>query len=411
MEKIEVVQYFKKIHKLLLHCFPLSAILFGASVLVLQTISLNGYIGSDYKIFYWAAERFSENPNNLYQDSSMLSLQGYLYPPPSIIVFMPLRWLGMESGFAVFSFLVFVSTLIALCLWLWILAKDGIVKPSLQVAVATLCLMMTTGSVFSARAGQIDPLILLLCIGSVVLMVKKPLLSGVLIGIGAWIKIYPILLLLHVFLMPKPVWQRVLIGIFVTVIGGAWIAILLMPDDLIWRYFSVILPSLSGRTIVNIYNQSLSAISLRLALPLQESMTTFNAYPVPVSINYLIKASVASLLLIALRMVRQHRGQFYLVALILAAIPLIAPLGWGHTFVYILPLASLVFLKAYLHSGTAFFVAVLAYCLILPTAHHNFSYLEGAPVFVFQALFARYAIATIIFASMGFYFLRREKGG
>lgn len=389
--------------------FALAAALFGALLLAAQTVSLRGYIGSDFKIFHWTARRFAQDPAQLYHDASLLSLQGYLHPPPSIVFFLPLNRVSLESGFALFSLLMLASAALASYLWLRLLARDGLARPTPAVAAATLILMLASGSVFSARAGQIDPLILLLCVSAVALMARTPLLAGMLIGIGAWIKIYPLLLLIHILFLPRSIWPRALLGIALAGALGLSCALLLMPEELIWRYFSVFLPTLSGRTIINIYNQSLSAIALRLTLPIQEGMTTFNTYPVPTVLGWSIRAAVVAGLLITSTMARQGQDALYRVALILAAIPLVAPLGWGHAFVYALPLASLVLLKACLHSGAMLCLAGFAYCLLLPTAHHRFPYLQGLPEAVFHVLFARYAIATLIFCGMAVWFLRREQ--
>jgi alpha-1,2-mannosyltransferase len=386
------------------------AIAFAVLLFVLQGLSLQNHISSDFKIYYWAAKHFVDNPMLLYQESSRLTLSGYLYPPPSIFLFLPLQLVSLEIGFQLFSPLILLSALIALLLWLRLLVKADLAPSNLLLMAAILSLAIVSGSVFSGRAGQIDAFVLLLCVIAVALAESMPLLAGAIISVGAWIKIYPALLIFYA--MTQASFRRFLCGFLVAGITIPGLACTVIPIDLMFKYFLDILPSLSGRTIINIDNQSLQAIGVRAMIPLSEAINSFAAYPVPSLLRWGGNVMALSMILLTACLVRRRKSKnlnLYIAAVIMAMIPLMAPLGWGHTYIYVLPLFCLMVSRAASHSLPSLLVALFVYLAFVFPSHHNFQYLQGMPDFFLELLFARYAIATIVLCILSWRFILSEK--
>jgi alpha-1,2-mannosyltransferase len=76
------------------------------------------------------------------------------------------------------------------------------------------------------------------------------------------------------------------------------------------------------------------------------------------------------------------------VALALAVICLIAPLGWGHTYVYALPLQLLLARRWPVVVG-------MCWATMLVSANHRFGFIEGVPV-LWDAVYGRYALAVLL---------------
>jgi hypothetical protein len=81
-------------------------------------------------------------------------------------------------------------------------------------------------------------------------------------------------------------------------------------------------------------------------------------------------------------------------ASLIALIAVIAPLGWGHTYVMVLPLVVyqlVVMTKASLNTAIAIFVCVLAF--MVPAGRHL--PIDRAPDWLENVVYSRYLIATI----------------
>ncbi|CAL93002.1 glycosyltransferase family 87 protein [Azoarcus olearius] len=368
------------------------AILFALVVFGLQTLSLQGYVGSDYKIFHWAATRFLADPAALYDAGSAASLQGYLYPPPSIAFFLPLALGSVEAVFPVFSWLAFLAAGLALAVWMRYLQRAALAPASPLLRTALLTMMLVTAPVFHARGGQVDSFVLLLCVGAVVLLAAHPRLAGALAAVGAAVKIYPALLV--VFAAARRDGRAAFLAGMVTM------ALVLGLATLVWMPISVtqdylaLLPQLSARTIINIYNQSAQAIGMRLTVPLEEARTQFSAYPVPGWARFATQFGLVAVIGFSIWLARRRADRAYLAGLVLATIPLAAPLGWGHAYVYVLPLFCLVLGVAIERRQPVALVALaLAYVALLVPGYHRFPYLGGAPDALLHVLFARNALA------------------
>jgi hypothetical protein len=380
----------------LIHLVAYLALVSAAVLFAYQTFSLHGYISSDYKIFYSASERYLKSPYSLYLTESAFTLSGYIYPPLSIFFFLPLTLTSMETSFFIFSWLAFLSASLALIIWMHLLVKEGLSLNVGAINVSIVSLALVTGPIFNARGGQVDTFVLLFCVAFVSLLKNKPALAALMISVGAWIKLYPVLLVVYAASNRASAPLRILITFFMAAFGILTVTLLALPWDLMHKYLEI-LAQMSGRTIINIDNQSLSAISIRVFVSLVESTSQFTVYPVPSLFRLAIYIGGCIIVGITFFSVkRREKSGMYLAAIVMAIIPLVSPLGWGHTYAYALPLFCLVASESIRHSQL-FSLILLGFAyvaLVIPT-HHTFFYLQGIPEFVFHILFARYAIATL----------------
>lgn len=372
------------------------------ALLAVESWSLRGVQGSDFRVFTRAVARVLADPATLYgnalgPDGSAVTLQGFLYPPPSILLLWPFGALPADTGFALLSWGSLLCVIGALWLWLRICGQgDRITLPRSAIA-AIILLAAASGPVFSNRLGQVDALMMAISVAALVCANRRRgAWGGALLAIGGWVKIYPGLLMAPLLLRrQQPV---ALLGGFALAAGVMAAATMLIIPSAVWHsYFFEQLPVMSARAIVNIYNQSLTADVLRLTLPQHITEQTFAAELVPLWLR--IGSLLTGLALMASAYLATRRTPPHdrvVEAVTLATIALIAPLGWGHTYVFVLPLWALVMATALSrdHWGLAGLAFACWAALLIP-AHRQFAFLDTAPHALWWMVHSRYALATL----------------
>jgi alpha-1,2-mannosyltransferase len=388
-------------------------IAFGLVILALEQVSLKGYRGSDFYFFYNAVQRALGNPATLYNDvdgvaGTAESLQGFLYPPPSIAMLLPFGLGSPETGFALLSWGALLAAIVALWLWLGALRDAGIAAPDRAARIMLMLLALASGPVFTCRAGQVDTLILLIIVTGTVLAFRNRAVAGAaLLAFGAWVKIYPALLMLPIVVDRKRRWPAIL-GFGAGVVIVPAFAALVFPPSVWWTYFTEMMPVMAGRTIVNIDNQSLIADIVRLTLPHKQALTTYDT----VAVSSLLRNGVAlaGLVIIAAaqwRVWRTGAPQLVVAGVAMAVISLIAPLGWSHSYAYALPLLVMVAAQAMERRAFGWLAGIgLAYLAILFPGHSQFGVAEASPV-LWHLIYSRYALATCLLLAAAWRFARR----
>lgn len=385
-----------------------AAVAFAVLLFCLETLSLRGVQGSDFGIFHDMVQRVLNDPAGIYLDprgtaETARSLQGFLYPPPSFFLLLPFGGPSAEVGFQILSWGSVLAVLISLRLWATLITDAHIAAiPRLQwIAIALL--LLVTGPVFTNRLGQIDAIILLVVsLGVTLCWRNRSGWGAAVLAFGSWVKIYPALLLIPILVRRK--WRLRALGGFV---AGAIIvpaaAMVLFPLA-VWKvFFFEMLPVMSDHVIVNIYNQSLSAILTRLSSPMiAQSLQTYDSVAIATWIRLVVPMVGVVLLIVPFAAGAGRASRLpVMLASSCAIIGLIAPLGWGHSYVYVLPLMLLVMAnslstKSYLQLG----IIALAWLALLPPAYTQLRALSDWPVF-WHLFYARYAIATSAVLLMG----------
>lgn len=381
----------------------------GLFLIFYKTDILAGHRSSDFVIFHNAIQRAMADPATLYLDGgsdvgeTARSLQGFLYPPPSYFFLYPFGSPSLDTGFALLSVGALVAALLALATWLFLLRRDDNLGLPWLSSVALIVLAAATGPVFSNRFGQIDTLILLLCVlGIALARSRHPFWGGAVLAAGGWIKVYPGLLMLPL-LFDREARSRLLAGFACGAAVFAGAAALVFPVSL-WRVFFVdMLPLMSERTIVNIYNQSLLAIGMRLHIDPVVARTTYDSIVVaPVLRLLVLAAGLGTIIAVSLMARARGTGRMLVPAIALAVISLIAPLGWGHSYAYVLPLLiSIAVLALVRRQAVLALIAAACWALLVLPAHSQPTLINDGPFALWWLFHARYAIAAVVLIAVG----------
>ncbi|HEY4287087.1 MAG TPA: glycosyltransferase family 87 protein [Puia sp.] len=308
---------------------PIAVISFMFILFQWRTIALMPGSGTDFSIYYHAAGSFDSPGAQLYSTKTT-SFDQYLYPPPCILLFRFFHLFPERTAYLLFTLTMYACLIAALILAL------SLSKINPAKTLPLLLFALASAPVYhQVSLGQINSLVLLLSLLYLHFLQKNSALSGALLALAIWIKLYPILLIIPAFLSPQG--RR---SILFCALSGLILPLLCLPWIPLhfYRDFANILSTLSQYTSAHIINQSFTAFYMRARLSFDQAFQWPNVYWVPAwlrVVNYLLLAFV--ILLAAIQTYRYRA--FHLAGfLLLAASAVFSPLGWGHTFVLCLPL-------------------------------------------------------------------------
>ena len=336
---------------------------------------------------------------------------GYLYPPAFAVFLIPLTWVA--NDLAVRIWLVLIQAAIAASL-LIVYAVIGRPRRS-----ELLCLTAVLTTFFplanTVLTGSMNTLLLLLLTGAWACWQRRQdVRSGVLVGVAAVFKLFPLALL------PYLAWRRhwkLLGAVGLTGLLGLVLGLAVTSFDHNLYYFRDMLPHLAAGTGYR-ENQSLAGFATRICQP-----STADAGG---SAGWCGRALdwplVLLLLFIVLRATSRPARSGLEFALAVSTLPLISSVTWSfHLVVLILPIALLIrqaFLGAMSRTAGRFLLAAWLCFSVGPAVHYLLIYhplpqlpgiLELLPMGVTRLFGEAYLIGTVIIASSVWLALRNER--
>lgn len=309
----------------------------GIVLLFLQRSTLFPHeTGTDFAIYNEAAHAFRNNPLALY-NVQVEGFDQYLYPPPGIVLFVLLSYLPPPTAYVLLAALMAGCFVACIPLWKRLCNREHITFGKLEIGLMGIFFGCSAAFVHNMALGQINTLVLLLSILYLFFLPKKPFLAGIFLAAAIWIKVYPVLLCFGALGTAKG--RKALLSCFLT---GAAILVILLPF-VPFSLYPDFIQKLSGVSQVvstHVINQSFTALLQRFTLPIEKILGWPNIYPVLPWIKWVNYLALAATLgwIISRRLNLAVSG-----ALILALIPVFSTLGWGHTYIFALPVWLLAF--------------------------------------------------------------------
>lgn len=348
---------------------------------------------ADFSFYYDAAERFIAG-GALYPDA-----YGFMYPPPSIVLFAPLAALPMPVGFilSVIGIAVLAVVCVRLALRLWEEASGEVLPPPLKLSL--LLIGLATAPVFqNLKYAQVNVLVLLTGLGFLVLLSKdRPFAAALVLSGGFWLKLYPLALAL--LGVKRGQMLRLGAGFAVGLVVVPVVLLPFVPLELYRQYAFELVPFWSGITNMDALNQSIVGVLEHLKQPVTDYLRSHDTTLAP-STTLVNVAATGGLL-----------GGFYAAyflgrlpravvgVAILAVTPVISGLGWEHTYVLALPLYLFALLAARARGrGAPAFAAASVFVFMipkLPSPLIDWS-LAAWPRPVVDLFYARFLIVTLL---------------
>ena len=358
-------------------------------------------IQTDFHYYYDAAIRFRADSARLYLATDDV-IAGFAYPPPAIVPFVWLSHLSLGAAMWIVTLSSYAVLMVSIALWLRYMTRRG-VSIDRRSAAAVALIAIALGPTYSnAIFGQVNAWVLACVVIFMTIGPARPATGGLFLALGTWLKIYPILMV-AVGLWNRSAWRRIGYAAGASVV----IVLLVMPIVPLSSYqtfWSEVLPARFDKTAVHISNQSLIAFLERFALPPARFLNWTGEQAIAASgavraINWGFGIAVMALLWRRagsgprIEAVDSAAGLIALAAVI-------APLGWGHTYVLVLPLVIL-HLVSLRDASVPHAIAVCACvaALMIP-AGRRFAFVEVLPAALQNLVYSRYLLATLLLIAL-----------
>jgi alpha-1,2-mannosyltransferase len=357
-------------------------------------------IQTDFHYYYDAAVRFRSDPLRLYSLTDDV-IAGFAYPPPAILPFVWLANWPLGTALLAFTIASYLVLLVAVQQWLSYLKRHGIAVDRIT-AIAVMVIVFASGPVYmNAIFGQVNAFVLAAAVAFASLAATSTIEAAIVLAIGTWLKIYPIVLA-AIGLWDRRTW-RALGGSIVAALVIGLVSAVLIPLPNFVTFVREVLPARASITAIHIANQSLVAFIERFFYTAPQFLNWTGEEAVSVGVVVRAVNLLAGLAAIGLLWVRSHGGardQVLSAASLIALIAVIVPLGWGHTYVMVLPLVilQLIAMKdADPMTAAAIFLCVAA--MMIP-AGRQFAVFAGGPDWLLNLIYSRYLLATLVLAAI-----------
>ncbi len=356
---------------------------------------------TDFHYYYEAALRFRADPAQLYRLSDDV-IAGFAYPPPAILPFVALSHLALGDALLQFTVASYAAVIMSIVLWLRYLGRRGLAVDS-PVMVAAGVIAVALGPTYSnAIFGQVNSFVALCMVAFVTLGRRWPAAGGAFLAMGVWLKIYPVVMI-AIGLWNRDAWRRIVAAIIVGAVVVI-VALPLVPIAAYQSYVNEVLPLRFDKTAIHIVNQSLVAFIERFAIPPERFLNWTGEQAVTVGgvvrgVNWAF-----GVVMIALLWRRASRGPRVeavdSAAAVMALAAVIAPLGWGHTFVLALPLVMLHLVL--LRDSRPLHAAVVCACVaaMMVPAGRRFATIEQLTPWIQNVFYSRYLLATLVLMAL-----------
>jgi alpha-1,2-mannosyltransferase len=347
-------------------------------------------IQTDFHYYYDAARRFSRDQRQLYLMADDV-IAGFAYPPPAIVPFVWLSRWPLGTALLTLTILSYLMIAVAIQQWLKYLGARGHVIDRMTAIAITVIVFALGPTYMNAIFGQVNAFVLASAVAFVRLAPAAPFEAGLSLALGAWLKIYPAYLAV-IALWERSAWKA--IGWAIAV--GIVIMIVLLPFVPLQAYrdFIHVLDARIDKTAIHFTNQSLSAFLERFRF--SSDLFLYWTGQQAITVSPLVRAlntSVTGAAAVALWKSRASREKK--AAVLMALIPMIAPLGWGHTYVMVLPLVMLQLLS--IRDAAPVKAAAIGACvatLMIPAGRHL--PIDAAPDWLENIVYSRYLLATSV---------------
>jgi hypothetical protein len=323
-------------------------------------------------------------------------IAGFAYPPPAIVPFVALSHLPLGAAFLIFTTASYAAILGATWIWLnYLRARGRGIDTRTTIAISLIALALGP-TYMNAIFGQVNAFVLACSLVFIVLAAIRPITSGAFLAAGVWLKIYPAMLVAAAA-WDRRMWKAVGYAAIAAMVM-VMVALPIVPFDS-YRAFLDVLSARGDKTALHITNQSLMGFIERLSVAPELFLNWTGKEAVTVSagiraLNWMFGAAVIGL---SWSRARTNDGAAaHSAAALIALAAVIAPLGWGHTFVLVLPLVILQL--ASLRDVSLLQAVLVCLCVtaMLVPATRRLALVEHMTPWVQNIIYSRYLFATVM---------------
>jgi hypothetical protein len=354
---------------------------------------------TDFQYYYEAAGRFSHDRGRLYLATDD-SIAGFAYPPLAIVPFLLLSYLPLGAALLCFTLASYAALLIAVRVWCRYLRDHGLAIDAGTAWAVTLIALALGPTYMNATFGQVNAFVLLSCVAFLSLFERAAIAAGVLLAFGMWLKVYP-MLMISVGAWNRRTWKAIAcagVAALVLLVLALPIVPLSTHRAFVWD----VLPARIDKTALHILNQSLVAFLERFQFAPPRYLQWTGEQAVTVSATMRSVNWGVAILAVTFLWRRATIGTRFAPvaseAALMALVAIVAPLGWGHTYMLALPL---VILRVVLMRQQGPAHALIVFCCVgalMVPAGRLFSFADHWPNWLQNLAYSRYLLATTVLA-------------
>lgn len=354
---------------------------------------------TDFHYYYDAAVRFSQDRSRLYLSTDDY-IAGFAYPPLAILPFLLLSHLPLGAALLCLTLASYGALIAAVILWCKYLRGHGIPIDAKTARAVTIIALALAPTYMNATFGQVNALVLLSCVAFLTLSAVRPFAAGVLLACGMWLKLYPIVMI-AAGAWSRQKWRAIAFACIAAVVLMG-LALPIVPLSAHRNFLLDVLPARVDKTAIHILNQSLVAFLERFHVAPERYLQWSGEQAITVSTVIRTVNWAFSIVVLFYLWWRAEAGfRLSLVAsdaVIMAVLAMVAPLGWGHTYMLVLPL---VIFRLAMIDRTDSVRAVVVFCCVaalMVPAGRLFPFANQWPGWLQNLLYSRYLLATAILA-------------
>ena len=356
---------------------------------------------TDFHYYYDAAVRFSQDRTRLYLATDDY-IAGFAYPPLAILPFLLLSHLPLGVALLILTVASYAALVAAVWLWCKYLREHGVPIDGATMRAVVLVALALGPTYMNAIFGQVNALVLLTCVAFLTLAATRPIAAGVLLAFGMWLKIYPIVMIAVGSWSPRR-WKAIAFAGLAAVVLLV-IALPIVPLSSHQAFVSSVLPARFDKTAIHVVNQSLVAFVERFQVPPERYLQWTGEEAITVSPPVrLLNWGFAAAALLYLWMRAKAGADVSRVtsdAALMALVAMVAPLGWGHTYMLVVPL---VILRLAMIAQAGTLRAIVIFCCVgalMVPAGRLFPFTADWPAWLQNLLYSRYLLATAVLCTV-----------
>lgn len=364
---------------------------------LLPLLRNGGAIQTDFHYYYEAAQRFSADRAQLYRLNDDV-IAGFAYPPPAIAPFLVLARMPLGAAMLVMTLASYAALASAVHRWFDYVSRNGFALDAASRTAIFLIVVASGPTYMNAIFGQVNAFVLLSAVVFVTMADVAPVIAGGWLAAGIALKIYPVVTAAMVL------WNhRAARALIYTAIAGLVIVLILLPIVPLsaYRTFVDVLSARIDKTALHVTNQSLVGFleRFRVAPALFVNWTGHEAVTVSPAVRGVNALLFIGAVIALWRRVASREDAVMSTAGLMGLIAVIAPLGWGHTYVMVIPLVIVQLINMRDASpATALLIFVCVMALMIPAGRHL--PVDRAPGWLENLIYSRYLIATVILTGL-----------
>lgn len=369
-----------------------------AAGVLLPLLANPNALQTDFHYYYEAAVRFRADPPQLYRLSDDV-IAGFAYPPPAILPFAALSFVPLGMAMLLWTVASYAAVVVAIAIWIRSLAARGLPVDGRTAAAMGLIALALGPTYSNAVFGQVNAFVLLSAVAFVVL---GPVTGGASLAGGVWLKIYPALMVVTL-VWDRGAWRKIAYA----AVAALAIFVITLPrfsPSTYRTYVGEVLTMRADKTAIHITNQSAVAFAERFSRPPEKFLnwTGEQAVTVTARARVFSWAVGAGVLWLMWNRARRGTGPDLMTAAagVMALAAVIAPLGWGHTFILVVPLV-LLHLAAFpaVPPWRAAVVCIAVAAMMIP-AGRRFGIVEQLMPWMQNVFYSRYLLATLVLIAL-----------